>query len=174
VRRRIRYQVACSLDGYIADVNGGYDWIVPDPEIDFEALTAQFDTLLMGRQTFEALGASTELFPGMQIVVVSTTLRPDEHPGITVISEMIAEQVEALRGQPGKDIWLFGGGKLFRTLLELDLVDTVEPAIIPVLLGRGIPMYPENDVRKRLHLRTLQRFEKSGTLLLSYDVEKPA
>ena len=50
--RRLRYQVACSLDGYIADSNGGFDWIIPEPTFDFNALFAQFDTLLMGRKTY--------------------------------------------------------------------------------------------------------------------------
>lgn len=51
--RRVRYQVACSLDGYIAAPDGGYDWIVMDPDIDFGAMFAQYDTLLMGRNTYE-------------------------------------------------------------------------------------------------------------------------
>lgn len=171
--KRIRYQVACSLDGYIATPEGGYDWIVADPDIDFNALAAQFDTLLMGRMTFEAIGSSAP-FPGLQIVVVSTTLRPEDHPGITIVARDVREHVHALREQSGKDIWLYGGGKLFRTLIELDLVDTVEPAIIPVLLGRGIPMYPGNDIRKALRLKTSRVYEKSGIVLLEYEVARPA
>lgn len=53
--RRLRYQVACSLDGYIAGLNGDFDWIIPEPAFDFDALYAQFDTLLMGRRTYEAV-----------------------------------------------------------------------------------------------------------------------
>ena len=52
--RRVRYSVAMSLDGYIAGPKGEYDWIVVDPEIDFHALFAGFDTVLMGRKTYEA------------------------------------------------------------------------------------------------------------------------
>lgn len=81
--RRIRYQVACSLDGYIAGPNGEYDWIVMDPEIDFKEIFSQFDTLLMGRRTFEATGAA---FPGMHVVVFSRTLQQADHPGVTVVS----------------------------------------------------------------------------------------
>ena len=55
-RRRVRYQVAMSLDGYIAGPNGEYDWIVMDDDIDFNALFAQFDTFLLGRKTFETIG----------------------------------------------------------------------------------------------------------------------
>ncbi|MBI4520548.1 MAG: dihydrofolate reductase, partial [Gemmatimonadetes bacterium] len=134
--RRIRYQVACSLDGYIAGPNGEYDWIVPDPEIDFKALFDEFDTLLMGRRTYEGLAGG---FPGMRTLVFSRSLRQQDHPGVTVVSDQVKETLADLRTQPGKDIWLFGGGELFRSLLELDCVDTVEPAVIPILLGGGRP-----------------------------------
>ena len=165
--RRIRYQVACSLDGYIAGPNGEYDWIVMDPEIDFEALFNEFDTLLMGRRTFETAGAT---FPGMKVVVFSRTLQQADHPGVTVISDNIKETVDALRAQPGKDIWLYGGGELFQTLLALDCVDTVEPAVIPILLGGGRPLLPAPSVRRSLVFTGQRVYKKSGIVLLKYDV----
>ena len=76
--RRIRYQVAVSLDGYIAGADGDASWIPMDPEIDFEGLFAQFDTFLMGRRTWESAGS---MAGGGQVVVVSTTLDPSAHPG---------------------------------------------------------------------------------------------
>lgn len=167
--RRIRYQVACSLDGYIADPKGGYDWIVMDPDIDFEALFSQFDTLLMGRRTFEVTGAA---YPGKKVVVFSRTLKQADHPDVTVVSSGMKEAVDALRNQPGKDIWLFGGGELFRSLLELDCVDTVEPAVIPVLIGGGIPFLPAPAVRRSLVLTGQKVYEKSGIVLLTYDVAR--
>lgn len=168
--RRVRYQVACSLDGYIAGPNGEYDWIVMDPEIDFKALFNEFDTLLMGRRTFEATGAA---FPGMKLVVFSRTLQQADHPGVTVVSDNIKETVDALRAHPGKDIWLFGGGELFQTLLALDCVDTVEPAVIPVLLGGGRPLLPAPAVRRSLAYTGQRVYEKSGIVLLRYDVVRP-
>src|SRR5215217_1680370 len=110
--RKIRYQVACSLDGYIAGPNGEYDWIVMDPEIDFEAVFSQFDTLLMGRRTFEVVGRGS---PGMKTFVFSRSLRQEDYPGVTIVSEHVKETLDDLRAQPGKDIWLFGGGELFRS-----------------------------------------------------------
>ena len=168
--RRVRYQVACSLDGYIAGPNGEYDWIVMDPEIDFTALFNEFDTLLMGRRTFEATGAA---FPGMKVVVFSRTLRQSDHPGVTVVTGDIKEAVDALRAQPGKDIWLFGGGELFQSLIALDCVDTVEPAVIPVLLGGGRPLLPAPSVRRSLTFTGQRVYEKSGIVLLKYDVVRP-
>lgn len=166
--RRLRYQVAVSLDGYIAGPNGESDWIEADPDIDFVALFAQFDTLLMGRRTFEASGGG--MSGEQSVVVVSTTLDPTAHPGITVIGSDLAARVIALKEQPGKDIWLFGGGRLFRSLLELGLVDTVEPAIVPVLLGDGTPLLPSPSVRTRLELTEHRLYRKTGIVLLQYAV----
>jgi dihydrofolate reductase len=166
--RRIRYQVACSLDGYIAGPGGEYDWIVMDPDIDFQAVFDEFDTLLMGRRTFDVAGAGG--FPGMKTFVFSRSLRQEDYPSVTMVSGQIRETLDNLRAQPGKDIWLFGGGELFRSLLELDCVDTVEPAVIPVLLGGGRPFLPAPALRRSLSLSEQRVYEKSGIVLLRYDV----
>lgn len=165
--RRIRYQVACSLDGYIAGPDGEYDWIVMDPDIDFQAILDEFDTLLMGRRTFESL---TEVFPGMDVLVFSRSLRQDDHPGVTIIADGAKDALDELRRRPGKDIWLFGGGELFRSLLELDCVDTVEPAVIPVVLGGGRPFLPSPAARRRLALTGQRVYGRSGIVSLTYDV----
>lgn len=173
--RRIRYNVAMSLDGYIADPNGGYDWIVEDPDIDFGAIVSEYDTLLMGRGTFEVAQGGGGMMPGMRVVVVSRTLRPEDHPGITIVRDDVEGSVRALKEQPGKDIWLFGGGQLFRTLLDAGLVDTVEPSVVPVLLGQGIPMLPPpTERRARLRLTGTRTYEKSGIVTLMYDVMRAA
>jgi dihydrofolate reductase len=171
--RRIRYHVACSLDGYIADEAGGADWIVHEPGIDFKELFAQFDTFLMGRRTYEPMMKTTGMgMSGKEVVVVSRTLRPENHPGVTIVSDDLEEGVRELRARPGKDIWLFGGGELFRSLLELGLVDTVEPAIIPVVLGAGRPLLPGPAIQRRLTL-TGHRVYPSGIVWLEYQVQAP-
>jgi dihydrofolate reductase len=172
--RRLRYQVATSLDGYIAGPNGEFDWIVMDPDIDFAALQAQFDTAVMGRKTFLTTlqqGGSGAM-PGLDVVVFSRTLRPADYPAVSVVSSDPAEIVRSLKARPGKDIWLFGGGDLFRTLLEAGLVDTVEPAVVPVLLGAGIPMLPAPASRTKLSLRNHRLYPKSGIVLLEYTVNR--
>ena len=67
--RRLRYQVAMSLDGYIANENGSYDWIIDDPTIDFGALFAEFDTLIMGRRTFEIVEAAKDPAEGERAAI---------------------------------------------------------------------------------------------------------
>jgi dihydrofolate reductase len=161
-----------SLDGFIAGPNGEADWIIMDPEIDFRAIYSQFDTMLMGRRTFEAMkaaggGGST---PGMQVFVFSRTLRQEDHTGVTIVDnpeELMAE----LRSKPGKDVWLFGGGSLFRSLAELGLVDTVEVAVIPVLLGEGVPLLPAPTKRVTLKLTGHKLYAKTGIMSLEYAIQ---
>jgi len=169
--RRVRYQVAASLDGYIAGPNGEDDWIPMDPEIDFAAIFSQFDTFLMGRRTYEPMATSGRaLSPGARTVVVSRTLRPEDHPGVTILAEGVAEAVQRLRAEEGKDIWLFGGGALFASLSALGLVDTVEVALVPVLLGGGIPLFPPVGHRVALTLTSQRVYRASGIVLLEYAV----
>jgi dihydrofolate reductase len=168
--RRIRYAVAASLDAYIAGPNGEADWIIADPDIDFGELFSQFDTVLMGRRTFQPIANSGKgLIPGMKTFVFSRTLRQRDYPTITIVAERPEETVTTLRSKPGKDIWLFGGGSLFRSLAEMQLVDTVEIALIPILLGGGIPLLPSPTNRIKLRLNA-QKVYKTGIVSLEYAI----
>ena len=173
--RRIRYQVAMSLDGYIAGPQGEYDWITGGEDFDFTALYAQFDTLLMGRGTFDIIrdGLHQEYYAGKHLVVVSRTLRQEDHPGVTILSSGIAEFVDELRAREGKDIWLFGGGEMLRTMLELERVDTIEVAVVPILLGGGIPMVAVPAPRTSLAFTSNHLYD-GGLMLLEYRVERAA
>jgi dihydrofolate reductase len=171
--RRVRYVVAMSLDGYIAGPNGEADWIIMDPEIDFRALFDQFDTFLLGRRTFEGMaGAGGGAQRGLRTIVFSRTLRQQDYPNVTIVSENPEDVLADLRLKPGKDIWLFGGGLLFRSLLEARLVDAVEVSVIPVLLGEGIPLLPTKPLSERFKLKLASsRAFKSGIVSLEYSVE---
>jgi dihydrofolate reductase len=168
--RRVRYVVATSLDGYIAGPKGEADWIVMDPEIDFTALFCQFDTVLVGRRTFDGMAAAgRSSMPGMKTIVFSRTLRQDDHPGITIVKFGQRETLAALKASQGKDIWLFGGGSLFRSLAEDGLVDTVEVTIVPILLGAGVPLLPSPANRIKLSL-TAHRVYPTGIVSLEYAI----
>jgi dihydrofolate reductase len=171
--RQVRYVVAMSLDGYIAGPNGEADWIIMDPDIDFRALFDQFDTFLLGRRTFESMGgARSGGQSGVQTVVFSRTLRQQEYPNVTIVSENPEQALADLRSEAGKDIWLFGGGSLFRSLLEARLVDGVEVSVIPVLLGEGIPLLPPKPSSERFELKLAgSRTFKTGIVSLEYAVE---
>ncbi len=168
--RQVRYGVAMSLDGYIAGPDGESDWIVHDPDIDLAGIFSRFDTLLIGRKTFESMlkAGRGGAIPGVKSFVVSRTLAPADHPGVAVVRDAEA-LVTDLKAQPGKDIWLFGGGDLFRSLLDARLVDGVDAAIVPIVLGSGVPFVAPRAARTRLRLTNRRVYETSGIVALQYD-----
>src|SRR5918992_1698981 len=167
--RRVLYRVAASVDGYIAGPRGEVDWIAHDPAVDFTKVYEQVDTVLLGRRTWELTrrpGAPP--WPqGWQILVFSRTLAPEEHPEVTVVRVEAGPRVAALRATPGRDIWLFGGGSLFRSLLGAGQVDLVEVLLVPVLLGGGIPLLERGAPLTQLALEQVERYP-SGLLSLRY------
>jgi dihydrofolate reductase len=159
-----------SLDGYIAGPQGEADWITIDPEVDFTAIFSQFDTILVGRRTFDAMVAAGRVsMPGMKTIVFSRTLRQEDHPEVAIVTDGQQETLAALKAVPGKDIWLFGGGSLFRSLAEGGLVDTVEVGIVPILLGAGVPLLPSLQKRIKLSL-TAHTVHRTGRVYLEYAI----
>jgi dihydrofolate reductase/gamma-glutamylcyclotransferase (GGCT)/AIG2-like uncharacterized protein YtfP len=170
--RLVRFGGAMSLDGYIAGPNGEFDWILMDPDVDFGAMMAEFDTFLIGRKTFDAMrrmGTDPQPAPGVRNIIFSRTLNPADYPELIIRDDAVAFVTE-LRTSPGKDISLFGGGELLRGLLAAGLVDRVEVGLMPVLLGGGIPLLPSPAARTTLKLRKQRVYEKTGTIGLEYDV----
>jgi dihydrofolate reductase len=170
--RRVRYRVAASLDGFIAGPSGEIDWIVADPTVDFAAIYAEFDTVLLGRRTYElTLQPGAPPWPaGWRIYVVSRTLPREQPAGVTVVREKLDATVAALRAAPGRDIWVFGGGVLAASLLGAGLLDSVEVSVMPVLLGGGAPLVAAGAPRTRLKL-TGSSASPSGILNLRYEVQ---
>ena len=168
--RQLRYSVASSLDGYIAGPKGEFDWIVIDPEIDFAVMYASFSGIVMGRRSYEvtaAGGGAGEA--GLPTYVYSRTLPEGERDGVTFARDAVAH-VRALKAADGKPLWLWGGGDLFRQLAGAGLVDGVDVAIIPVLVGGGIPLLATPGPRMPLRLRSHRLYAATGTLALQYDV----
>lgn len=174
--RPVRYNVAASLDGYIAGPEGEFDWIPHDPSVDFAAIFARVDTVLLGRRSYELVRqqGGGPWAPGTRVYVFSRTLRPEQHPEITVVADDVGTVVAALRAEAGDgEIWLFGGGNLFRSLLDEGQVDTVEITIVPVLLGGGVSLLQPGAPRTVLAL-TGTRSYPSGMVSLSYAVAPAA
>jgi dihydrofolate reductase len=173
--RRVLYRVATSIDGYIAGPGGEIDWIVSDPAVDLAAVYNSVDTVLLGRRTYELTrqpGAPP--WPaGWHIYVFSRTLVPEQHPVVTVVSGDAEATVAALRAGDGREIWLFGGGSLFRALLEAKQVDIVEVVVSPVLLGGGVPLLETGAPLTRLALLDSQSYP-TGVVRLRYEVRYAA
>ena len=115
------------------------------------------------------LAVSDGRLRGIRNIVASRTLKASDYPRLTLTAD--AERtVTELKASPGKDIAIFGGGDLFRSLLAAGLVDRIEVAIIPVLLGGGIPLLPPPAGRAVLALRSQRLYEKTGIVAVEYDV----
>ena len=170
--RPIRYNVAASLDGYIADANGAFDWIPDDSAVDFGALFARVDTYLLGRRTYDTVRetASAPFNPGARVYVFSRTLAPGSQQGVTIVRDDPVALARSLRQEEGPgEIWLFGGGDLFATLLAAGQVDRVEITVVPVLLGGGVPLVAHLPQRSKLALIHTQPYP-SGMVALHYRV----
>jgi dihydrofolate reductase len=110
-----------SLDGCIADAQGGTGFLVSDPTYDSAPFFASIDTVLMGRITYEqARREGMKAYPRLANYVVSRTLRAADYPEVTILGEDAERRIAALHAGPGKDIWLCGGGVLCKTLLAAE------------------------------------------------------
>lgn len=171
--RRVRYNVAMSLDGYIAGPHGEFDWIPEDSTVDFHGLFANVDTVLLGRSSYEAARAMSgePAWPrGSRIYVFSRTLPSDAYSNATVVRENAAGVVSALRNESGRgEIWLYGGGQLFSSLIAARQVDAIEITVVPVIIGGGIPMAMPSGVRTALRLTGTKTYP-SGMVTLNYAV----
>jgi dihydrofolate reductase len=168
---QLRYSVAASLDGFIAGPNGEFDWIVVDPEIDFAALYASFSGLVMGRRSYDVfVSTGGQVGPALPTYVYSRTLPEGTRDGVTFVRDAVAH-VRALKASDGdKPLWLWGGATLFRELANADLVDGVDVAIVPVLLGGGLPLVATPGPTLTLRLRAHRLYSRTGTVILEYDI----
>jgi dihydrofolate reductase len=167
--RCVRYNVAMSLDGYIAGRAGEHDWIPMDPDVDFRAIFARYDAVLMGRRTYETAMRLGGLMPGLRPYVFSRTLKGADHPAVTLVTGDAGGMVADLRRAEGRDIWLMGGGELFRSLIAAGQVDGVDVSIVPILLGGGAPAFPPIDLRTVLRFTGSRTYPKTGTVTLHYE-----
>lgn len=179
----IRYNVAISLDGFIASSDHTTSWIVEDSTIDFDALYSIFSTFVMGRRTYETMlsyGDNNPLRSKSQdeMIVISRTMKQEEYPNVTVVKDDVVGFVKALKSknedEGRKDIWLFGGGRLAGLLMDAGLVDRVEVAVMPVLLGDGVMMIDGSGwggTNMKLKTASVSKLD-SGIVMCVYDVDK--
>jgi len=177
--RKVVYSLTNSLDNFIARADGGYDWILMGDEVmnKFTEFFKRFDTVLIGRKTYEltyAQGQDSSQgetgFMGMKTYVFSRTLKESPNPGVEIISGNAGEFVRGLKGGSGKDIWLMGGGILAASLLNEGLIDEIGLTIQPILLGSGIPLFPDIDRQVDLELLECRRYE-NGLVSVTYRVK---
>ena len=153
--RNVVLAVAVSLDGFIARRDGRVDWLIDDPTVDLRAYATQFDVIVAGRKTIDVEKSSSGgggPFGKMSCYIFSRTRPPGKRGGAEYVNRSPGEFLRDLKALPGKDIWLMGGGELAREFLKEDLVDGMDLALMPVLLGAGIPLFPQGFPQRNFTL----------------------
>lgn len=151
--RKVVLGLGISLDGYIARKNGAVDWLAMDWDYDWTAFFKTIDVVLMGRKSWAVALAmnpkkksktkAKNPYGAMETYVFSHSLNESGVDGVEVISGNLTEFVENLKAKEGKNIWLSGGGELAKSFLDAGLVDEISLGVTPILLGSGVPLFPE-------------------------------
>jgi dihydrofolate reductase len=172
--RKIILQLAVSLDGFIEGPKGEFDWCFTDQDYGMSDFFKRIDAVFMGRKSYElALAMESEAptgFPKMKEYVFSNTMQTAKD-GVVIVRGDIKMEVDKIKNQEGKDIWLFGGADLVSNLMNLGLVDELILAIHPVVLGAGKPLFKEITDRTWLEL-TSHEVYSSGLVMLRYSIKK--
>jgi dihydrofolate reductase len=168
--RKVILGVAISLDGFIEGPDGEYDWCFNDQDYGLSGFFKRVDTMFLGRKTYEMTLAMNESsnsgFPKLKEYIFSSTLEKVKE-GATLIKGDITTEVEKIKKEKGKDIWLFGGAGLTTSLLNLGLVDELSLAVHPVLLGGGKPLF--SNIINRIHLTLVDtKTFSTGLVSLTY------
>lgn len=182
-QRRIILDLAITLDGFIEGKNGEVDWCVMDPDMGFTQFLNEIDTILYGRKSYDLWGQYIpkeedseeekeiwKLVHSKEKYVFSRTQTNTDNQAI-FINENILEEVNKLKNQPGKDIWLYGGSSLITTFINSELVDEFRLSVHPVVLGEGKPLFVDIKQRMNLNLVNIRNFS-SGVVQLIYHWNK--
>ncbi len=172
--RKIKLYIATSLDNYIARPNGRVDWLETfhNPEgsdYGYADFLATIDTNLMGNNTYkEILGFGIPFpYPNKVNYVFTRQANPTPTEFVTFVNSDIIPFVENLKQQPGKDIWLIGGGQLNTVLLNARLIDEMIISVLQIVIGEGIPLFASGAREQVFDLVKPQSFA-SGLVQLTY------
>ncbi len=170
--RKLILGVAVSLDGFIEGPNGEYDWCYTDQDYGMSDFFKRIDSLFMGRKSYELAQSMGDMampgFPKLKEYIFSNTLKTVKE-GAVLISGEIGEQVNKIKNEPGKDIWLFGGASLTAAMMNLDMVDELWLAVHPILLGSGKYLFSNLGHRVHLDLVDTKKYS-TGLVSLTYTV----
>lgn len=168
--RRVIYFVASSLDGFVARADGGIDWLFSDQDYGYAEFLASIDTVLMGRKTYDVCLTFSE-YPYADLKNYVWTRTQPTLAHATSVNEPVGPFISRLREQPGRDIWLVGGGELAGACFAAGVVDELRLFIHPILLGTGLPLAAHLPREVPLKLQSHQSFS-SGLVELRYEVKR--
>ena len=173
--RKVILGVAVTLDGFIEGPNGEYDWCFTDQDYGLTDFFGRIDALFIGRKTYEIAQSAQSMgegggpgFPKFKEYIFSTTLDKVKD-GATLIKGDIKNEVEKIKKEKGKEIWLFGGAGLTTSLMNYGLVDELSLAVHPILLGNGKPLF--NNIKDKIKLTLVNtKTYSTGLVCLTYNV----
>lgn len=174
-RRKVIVHIATSADGYIARPDGDIEWLTDRPApkgfYGMEAFMKSIDATVLGRKTYEvSLQMGAKFDAQSSTFVFSRQAPPATSPkGVEFVSEPIGPFIDRLREQPGKDVWLMGGGDIIASFLDARAIDEFVISVVPVFIGDGIPLIARRHRRTPLELISTERFD-DGLVQLRYAV----
>lgn len=172
--RKVVLYIATSVDGYIADEYGNIDWIerhVETLEEDhhYEAFFTSIDTVILGRKTYDQivneLSPNAYPYKGTKSYVL-TSKKEENQAEIAFVNEDVVALVSTLKKEKGKDIWIVGGSQVAMSLIRENMIDEYQIAIIPVILGKGIPLF--TSLNNEIGLKTKSVYAKNGIIYTKY------
>ena len=171
------YSFAASIDGFVADAKGGVEWLnaFNDADYGLEEFFNSMDAIVMGRKTYEValkLGGMPPM-GSMRVIVLSNTLKPAKHKKVEIWSKSVAALAADLEKKGAKRVWVMGGGITSSSFLDAGLLDEVEIATMPVVLGKGIPMFGKAHKAVRFGLARIRQFD-NGVVVRSYQLKESA
>ena len=172
--RKLILNLAISLDGFISDVNGGFDWIAGQDDksndtkdaFDFHGFMKDIDTIVMGSKAYEdVVLTNLDTYEDKKIIVATSRVL-EKRKNVEFISGDICSQILALKNQEGNNIWLYGGAVLTDAFVKANLVDEYVIGIIPTILGNGRLLFKGDYKKIDLHLN--QATVNDGIIMLIY------
>jgi dihydrofolate reductase len=160
--------IAASLDSYIATEDGGVAWLeafqLPNEDYNYGAFMANVGAVIMGGRTYrQVLTFGDWAYKGVvSYIVTSQPLADHPNDNVRKVEGNFPELVQQIKAQTDKDIFFVGGAQLTKAFIELDLIDQYEIALMPVMLGKGIPLF--------LELERVQNITLTGTKTYPNDV----
>ncbi|QEC68284.1 dihydrofolate reductase [Panacibacter ginsenosidivorans] len=170
--RKIILNVAVSMDSFIEDANGAYDWCFMDQDYGMKDFMNRIDTIFFGRKSYElVLKTGLGYYAGYKHYVFSKTWADSSTNNFTLVNKDLSTAVANIKEEARKDIWLFGGASLVSSFMNEGLVDELMLAVHPILLGSGKPLFQDLSARTKLALTDSKTYD-TGLVQLQYDILK--
>lgn len=158
--RKVILSVALSLDGMIEGPDGEYDWCPMPDQKEMQTFLNKIDTVFYGRKSYEMAGGF--MAKNKVNYIFSNTLKKVNGKDSHLVKGDIISAVNEIRNQPGKDIWLFGGAMLTTAFLNAGLIDEMWLGIVPVVLGKGKPLFQQ--IKQRNYFQIVDSVNKENYL----------